>query len=407
MSSNRRHSCFCWAWSWLWALLLATAAWGRASESLRADYTREGLKLQSDDGDFTAVVNARAQVRSSWPFSRRPRTAQQFDAENKHDLRLRRARLKASGQAGAPWIEYGYEHDLIDGRLLDLRVDIGPKWLRLRAGQWKADYSRERVDSSGELQLVDRSIVNRPFTIDRQKGAMALGRVGEDERWDSQYFAGVFTGHGRSLSPEQTTPGAADDGEPLWMLRYQWNALGGGVEFSQSDLERSATPRLSMAVGASGNSSRYTRFSSGGGGQLEGFDPGSPGRYRIRQQVEDVAFQYRGFSAQHEFHWKSIFDHVRATRTELRGSYTQAGLFPSVWTKRIPEQLEVAGRFAFVDRRGSGERNTLREFSAAVNWFFDGHRHKLSAQLSRYSLQGTTGARRSTPAFRAQWDLTL
>jgi hypothetical protein len=59
----------------------------------------------------------------------------------------------------------------------DLRGTWKPAvWFNLRAGQWKAEFNRERVDSSGKQQFVDRSIANYWFTVDRQNGVMASGR---------------------------------------------------------------------------------------------------------------------------------------------------------------------------------------------------------------------------------------
>ena len=370
-----------------------------------ARYTSQGLELRSADGSFTARVNGRVQLRFTSPFASAPRTPEHFTRADEADVRVRRARFKMSGQAGASWIRYKYEHDLVDGRLLDLRFDVGPEWLRLRAGQWKVNYSRERMDSSGDQQLIDRSIVNRWFTLDRQKGAMAVGRIAKSSLVDSQYAAGVFTGHGRNLDPAFPTPSAAADGSPLWVLRYQWNPVGGGVAISQSDIERDPTPRLSLAVAAAGNRSRFTRFSSGGGGQLDGFEIGAPGRYGVRQQLAEVAFKYRGVSIQQEWHAKRILDTETGVRTPMRGGYIQAGLFPHEWRRGIPEQLELAGRFAFVDPNTTRSSNLLRELTFGANWFFDGHSNKLTVDLSRYHRASAVGARHAAVGVRAQWDV--
>gem|GEM_PF-3060685 len=153
-------------------------------------YTSKGLEVGSKDGAFSARINGRSQLRFSAPFVSAPRKPSHFDRENDNDMRFRHARLKADGHLGKSWIEYKYEHDLVRGNLLDLRFDIGPEWLKLRVGQWKADYSRERIDSSGKQQFAERSIVNRAFTLDRQKGAMAVGRLGKGTVFDTQYYAG-------------------------------------------------------------------------------------------------------------------------------------------------------------------------------------------------------------------------
>ena len=370
-------------------------------------YTSKGLQLGSKDGLYSGRVNVRSQLRFSSPFVSAPRKPSHYDREEDNDLRFRRARLKMEGHIGKSWIEYKYEHDLVDGNLLDLRFDIGPEWLKLRVGQWKADYSRERIDSSGKQQFTERSIVNREFTLDRQKGAMAVGRLAEETLWDSEYYAGVFTGQGRGVFRERRVPANASDGSPLWLLRYQWNPLGGGVGFSQSDLEKREKPRLSVAVATAGNRSSYTRFSSSGGGQLDGFEAGRPGQYSLRQQLEETAFKYRGLSVQQEWHWKRVFDYVAQRRTQMRGSYLQTGYFFNEIYSKIPEQLELAARIAFVDPDTGRTGDVMHEAGLAVNWFFKGHADKLTFDVGRYGMQDRNGLRRSTFGIRAQWDVSF
>ena len=370
-------------------------------------YTSKGLQLRSNGESFTGKVNIRSQIRLSAPFRSAPRKLSHFERDDENDLRFRRARFKMDGQAGASWIKYKYEHDLVKGRLLDLRFDMGPEWLKLRVGQWKVDYSRERMDSSGKQQFTERSIVNRAFTLDRQKGASAVGRIGKGSFWDSQYFAGVFTGQGRGVFRERRVARSAADGSPMWSLRYQWNPLGGGVGLSQSDLERVGGPRLSVAVATAGNRSRYTRFSSSGGGRLDAYQIGLPGQYSIRQKLEEVAFKHRGLSIQHEWHWKSVMDRVAAQKTYMRGSYTQAGYFLNALNRKFPKQLEIAGRIAFVDPNTQASSDTIRELGAAVNWFFNGHADKITVDVGQYSLLTPTGALRTTVGVRTQWDVSF
>ena len=71
------------------------------------------------------------------------------------------------------------------------------EWLSFKVGQWKVEYSRERRISSGEQQMVDRSIINRPFTVDRQQGVEVYGRLKGKGVADFNYWAAALTGTGR------------------------------------------------------------------------------------------------------------------------------------------------------------------------------------------------------------------
>ena len=370
-------------------------------------YDSSGLKIGSEDRSVSANVNVRSQLRFTTPFDSPPRREGHLEQPGDANLTFRRARFKMDGHIAAPWIEYKYEHDLVGGRLLDLRFDVGPEWMQLRFGQWKADYNRERMDSSGNQQFVERSIVTRDFTIDRQKGIEITGRLAKGSAADSQYFLGVFTGQGRGIFRDRRVPTDAADGSPMWLARYQWNPLGGGVSLSQSDLERKSDPKLSLAVATTGNRSSYTRFSSSGGGQIDGFEDGAPGQYSLRQYLTEVAFKQQGFSLQQEFHWKRVTDNVNSTETPMRGSYVQAGYFLNEIYSKIPRQLEFAGRYAFVDPHTGRANDLLHEAGIVANWFFKGHADKLSVDVSRYTLAAVEGNRGSRIGVRVQWDASF
>ena len=307
-------------------------------------YGRKGLQIgEKGQGRFGAKVNIRSQKRFSSPFRSAPRKESHFARADENDFRFWRARFRMDGHVFTPWVKYNYEYDLVDTRNLNAFVTISKwEWLQLRFGQWKVDYSRERSDSSGKQQFADRSIVNRAFTLDRQKGAALLGRVMKGTLGDSRYYVGVFTGNRRGF---RTAPGKSEldhgDGSPMLAARYQWNFLGRDVGYSQSDLKYHEKPAAALSFGAARNRSRYTRFSSSGGGRLDGFEPGLLGQYSLRQFMEEAAMKYRGFSLQHELHWKRIEDNVNVQTTFMRGSYVQAGYFFHYLFPRIPKQLEL------------------------------------------------------------------
>ena len=81
--------------------------------------------------------------------------------ERDSELDLNRGRLKGGGPLGAEWLGVYFEYDQPSDDLLDLRatVKLGEQ-LFLRIGQWKSDFNRERIDSSGKQQVTVRSISN-------------------------------------------------------------------------------------------------------------------------------------------------------------------------------------------------------------------------------------------------------
>lgn len=369
--------------------------------AVRITYGPEtGLELRDRDDRFSLRLGGRVQFRYATPFEDDPLDPEELGRERETLTRIRRARVRASGHLFTPRLTYSYQYDLVNTWLLDARLDYEVRpWLQLRVGQWKADYNRERVASSGEQQLVERSIVNRVFTIDRQNGVMVLGRVGKGDRFDANYWVGVFNGGGRSRGN--------DDRRPLWVARYQWNVLGGGLDFRPVDFERSHEVRAVVAVAASGNRSAYSRFASDGAGQVEDLPPGTPGQYGLSQWVLEGALKWRGVSVQQEYHWKGVADRTTGATRRLDGFYVQGGTFLHEFWRPVPRPFELTARYAQVDPDFGRLIDRRGEITAGANWYLNNHRNKLSLDGSRLLFDTPDGTAASSTRLRLQWDVSF
>lgn len=367
---------------------------------LKVSYVpKKGLTF-SEGERFKAVLNWRLQLRYNFSFDEDPRTTAQFGQGNDNSFRIRRGRIKLEGHVYEPALAYKFEYDWPSATLLDFRFSYEKNQaLGVRAGQWKIDYNRERVDSSGNQQFAERSIVNREFTVDRQNGVALYGRLFPGTLADSRYTAGVFTGTGIN--------GINDDAEPMYLGRYQWNFLGRDLPFSQSDVEYHEKPAGSLALAAATNQAASTRFSSSGGGNLDGFAAGTDGQYTIRQWMEEAAFKYRGFSIQQEYHWKQIRNNTGGALRRMEGSYAQAGYFPHYLVSAVPKPLEVAVRYAFVDPNIDAPNDIRQEYTAALNWFIEGHWNKVTLDATRFTLARNGAPRLSEERVRLQWDISF
>ncbi|MEC7985463.1 MAG: porin, partial [Myxococcota bacterium] len=134
----------------------------------------KGLVVASRDGDFKMITRLRAQLLYT------------LNAEDEwsHGLQLRRARLLFQGNVSGKHNRYKFElavspkdiglrstGTISKSPLLDWYFHLSHyRDFTVRMGQYKVPYSRQRVVSSGNLQLVDRSIANAEFTVDRDIG---------------------------------------------------------------------------------------------------------------------------------------------------------------------------------------------------------------------------------------------
>jgi phosphate-selective porin OprO/OprP len=364
--------------SLLWILLWSGGGWASV------DYSWPGVDLAA--GGYTAHISLRAQLRHT------ESRAQDISHGN-----VNRARFKLGGDLGSPSLGYYTEYDFPSERLLDMRLTYSwaDESLNARAGQWKVPFNRERIDSSGKQQFADRSISNTYFTLDRQRGVAVSGRVRPGSHLDSTWTVAVLEGAGRT--------GAGSPESPMWLGRWQWNAFGRELEFSQGDTGYREDAAGGIAVGAARFRGPYTAFSSAGGGQLAGFDAGGDDRYRVEQAMIETTYQHAGFSWQQEYHYKHVDDTALNDVERIHGGYAQVGWFPHARWKWAPRPLEFAARYARVD----ADDLQLAESTFGVNWFFSGHNNKLTADFS-YGREKPTGGRVvEKRTWRLQWDFHL
>lgn len=379
-----------------------TAAIQLNPKALTAEYTSKGFEFKTRDNKFSMQFRSRLQFRFLTPYPSNPRSVADMNDDPITTFRVNRSRLKVGGHGFQPWMKYYWEYDVGTSRLLDFRL-MFEKWkgFSIKVGQWKIDYNRERTISSGKQQHVDRSIINRPFTLDRQQGVCFYGQYeGAAGAANIQYWVSILTGSGINSRSN-------DDDKLLYVGKLQWNALGGGTDYSGSDTKISEKPRLSLAVAAATNTSDVTRFSSGGGGNLDGISAGAPGQYDLNQGVFEASFKYKGFSFEHEYHMKEVKDNLSDEKTELSGYYVQAGYFLGQALDFVPEPLELAFRYAYLEPNTEVSNWYNDEVTATVNWFFKGHNNKLSADFSYFTIEDPSGESDSATRIRLQWDISF
>lgn len=364
------------------------------------EHNDDGFQFTSPDEKHQLQIQGRLQFRFATPYDPHPVSMEELVRDAQSVFKINRARLKIGGYSYQPWLKYYLEYDVSGSRLLDFRIMVEKfPWLKLKLGQWKAEYSRERSISSGEQQMMDRSIVNRPFTLDRQQGVSLYGHLDGPGAADFNYNLFVLTGNGRGR-------GENDDDKLMYAGKFQWNVLGDGVNVSGSDLEYHEKPAASLAWAGATNTSQFTRFSSSGGGNLEGYEEGVPGQYKVEQWLLETAFKYRSLSVHGEYHQKGIADRINNDLREMDGWFGQAGY---ILNHRQPEDkalVELAMRYARFRPDVELPQDIQEEFSLAVNCFFNKHLSKLTADVTLFEFesmdQDASGWR-----FRLQYDFSF
>src|SRR3990170_6037525 len=139
----------------------------------------KGISIAAKDSSFTMKFSTRMQTLYQGVLN-------SSTEDYKDRLQIRRFRLKFDGIAYSPKLQYKIELAIANsdingggipqsGNTANIVLDALVKWnfignWSLWFGQTKLPGNRERVISSQNLQLVDRSNVNAKFNLDRDAG---------------------------------------------------------------------------------------------------------------------------------------------------------------------------------------------------------------------------------------------
>uniref|UniRef100_UPI0030D85EB4 porin n=1 Tax=uncultured Winogradskyella sp. TaxID=395353 RepID=UPI0030D85EB4 len=268
----------------------------------------------------------------------------------------------------------------------------------LWAGQTKLPGNVERVVSSANLQLIDRSLLNSRFNIDRDLGIQLRHKSNLGGDFLMREKLSVSQGEGRNVSE-------GNIGGLQYTARLEFLPFGtfkSKGDYSQSDLKREAKPKLMIGFTYNLNQNAVR-------------ERGFAGDYMIRTDgsiyetdqitiFADAMFKYKGFSFMGEYA-KRTADEAIATETDgttptgdivLTGNALnlQAGyLFKS--------NYEIAARFTTVDYESETGALPTAQYTLGGSRYVVGHKLKVQSDISYTSLDGND----SNITFRLGFDI--
>ncbi|MGY2132450.1 porin [Hymenobacter sp. HD11105] len=292
-----------------------------------------GLEFLSPDSSF--YINFRFRMQNRAGFISQSGTDLSV---REYDARVRRLRLRADGYVLKETLGYSLQLSFSRGdqdfeasgvanivRDAVIFYNFTPNFYAA-FGLNKLPGNRQRVTSSGQLQFAERSIVNAALTIDRDFGLKLyythpLGPVAL-----YSLKGAITTGEGRSANV--TSPGLAYTGRAELL---PLGAFQDGGDYSEGDVVREPTPKVSLAAGYS-----FNRQTTRTGGQL-GPDLYSP--VDLGTFIADAMIKYQGWAYLGEYLQRHSPDPFTYDSTdELRYAYVGRGLnqqlsyyFPSGW----------------------------------------------------------------------------
>lgn len=324
----------------------------------------KGIQLAAKDSSFYLKVGFRIQPNYTGIY-----TDKYYGADGEYSQRfsIRRSRLKFDGWAFSPKVVYKFEFDLVGGYIRDAAL----KWnfagrFNLWFGQAKLPGNRQRVVSSQNMELVDRSLLNGMTTIDRDRGFQLHHwfMIGSAQfKWALALSQGDgIRGSGFGKGAEYT---ARMDFLPLGKFKNKG-------DYVEADIYREEHPKLS--IGATLDYNQSAKYDRGTWGK-------ELSEFRDMQGIFiDALIKYRGMAISGEYAHKKVTDGSPSI-TDTTGAVVQSFItgqginlqagyvFKCNW--------QVVGAYSFFDPESATQRPLEQSFTLGLSKYIVGHNLKV------------------------------
>ncbi|MCH8516997.1 MAG: OprO/OprP family phosphate-selective porin [Cyclobacteriaceae bacterium] len=335
----------------------------------------QGVGIFPTDSSFSLNLRFRMQNRLGATF-------QEGDSPD-IEARVRRLRLRFDGFVVNPKISYvmqlsfsradmDWENTNVPNVVRDAMVfyDVNSK-LRVGFGQTKLPGNRQRVISSGDLQFVDRSIVNATLNIDRDFGIHMAYTEQIYKNFHTVFRSAISSGDGRNII--NTNDGLAYTGRIEVLPFGLFERFG---DYFEGDLIRESKPKLSAGFTYSLN---QQTLRTGGQIGLPLFEPRD-----MTTLSTDWLLKYSGFAISAELLYRQSDDPITTDGSgDIR--YVYAGLGQNFQASYVwLNDYELALRYSQMSPSESIQalEPEIYHYTLGLTKYVKGHRVKLQTDLT-------------------------
>jgi len=263
-------------------------------------------------------------------------------------------------------------------------------------GQTKLPGNRERVVSSANLQLVDRSLVNKRFNIDRDMGVQLRHHFKLGKNFIVKESLAMSQGEGRNVVQENL-------GGYQWTGRIEVLPFGKfNGAYTGGALKREETPKL--AIGATYDYNNAVRNRSNQGDYMVIVD--SIDLYHqtnVNTVFIDAMFKYQGFSLMAEYAYRGADDPIELDENGDQ-LIVQVGNGMNLMSGYLfDNNIELTGRYTSIalDKTITG-KDLETQYTLGLSKYFKGHKLKVQSDVSYLTIEnsGTSGL-----MYRMQFDV--
>lgn len=343
----------------------------------------KGLGITSPDSIFKLNIRFRMQNRFTY--------LNNDDEDNGYEAMIRRLRLRFDGYVGDPSIIYviqlsfspndvgaiedGDNLNIIRDAIVFYRPD--EHW-NIGFGQTKLPGNRQRINSSGALQLTDRSINNSRFNIDRDFGLQVYYLNELEHKFSYNIKTAISTGEGRNWTKEPDT-GLAFTGR---LELFPFGAFKSNGTLFEGDLKREKTPKLMLSgVYHYNDDARRTRGTIGD----DLFE-----KRDIQSLFLDAIVKYNGWAFQTAYMNRTTDNAITINPDDASESrYVFAGSgFDTQLSYLFKSNYELVGRFSYQEPHKDIEMLTpqTNQYSLGITKYIWEHALKLQAEITNSEL---------------------
>ena len=353
------------------------------------------INYTAKDSTFSIKFAPRIQFRSetNWDYN-----GTNYNSPE-HNFLIRRARLKFDGWAYSPKLEYKIELGLSNRDISGANefnrntpryiLDAVIMWnfyenFELWVGQTKLPGNVERVVSSANMQLIDRSLLNSRFNIDRDIGMQLRHHANLGGDFIIREKVAISQGEGRNITE-------GNEGGLQYTGRLEFLPFGlfkSNGDYFQADLAREASPKLMIGVTYDLNQDAVKTRSNLGSYMF--LEDGSLYETDITTLFVDTMFKYKGFSFMGEYANRDAENPVamEADGTET-GDIVLVGNALNLQAGYLfKNNYEIAGRFTTTDYNNITSRLGEEQYTLGVSKYIVGHKLKVQSDVSYTTLDG-------------------
>lgn len=291
--------------------------------------------------------------------------------DSQYEAKIRRLRLRFDGFVGNPKFLYTIQlafspedvGTLKNGENLhvirDAIVFYQPnKYWRFGFGQTKLPGNRQRVNSSGALDLTDRSINNSAYNIDRDFGFQAIYSNQKENAFGYNVKTALTTGEGRDFVGK--TKGLAYTAR---LELYPMGKFKKNGEFFEGDLLRESKPKLYLG-GTFHYNDNTVRSRGQQGSELYNSITKTKETRNIKSVFLDAMLKYNGWALMSAYMTRYTDNPLIDSSVE-KGNYVEAGHgYDAQLSYVLPSNWEFIGRFS-----RNNPHNDIRAYKPVHNQY--------------------------------------